>query len=231
MSPYKHVFFDLDRTLWDMDGNSIQTLTELAGHHKIIERGISSVPEFIKRYKVINDQLWEAYSKDLVDKETLRVERFRKTFRIFGIDDERLAVSFGNDYIEKGPLKNTLIPDTLEVLDYLHKKYQLHIITNGFEEVQHIKIANSNIKKYFNKVITSEMAGYKKPDARIFNYSMALAEANVENSIMIGDSLEADIKGARATGMAQVYFNIDRTTHNEKVTHEISSLKMLMDFL
>lgn len=231
MSPYKHVFFDLDHTLWDMDSNSHQTLIELAVNHKIVEKGISSIPEFIERYKKINEQLWDDYSKDKVDKETLRVERFRRTFKLYGIDDDQLSISFGNDYIEMAPLKNTLIPHTIEVLEYLSLKYQLHIITNGFEEVQHLKIANCNIKKYFNKIITSEMAGYKKPDERIFKYSVTLAEASFDNSIMIGDNLEADIIGARKTGMAQVFFNPEGSLHNEEVTHEIRSLKALIGIL
>lgn len=231
MPEYKHVFFDLDRTLWDMDGNSYQTICELAEKHRLSERGISSVDEFICRYKVINDQLWEDYSKDLVDRETLRSERFKRAFKLFGIEDDAFSAEFGNDYVLHSPLKVKLMPHSKDVLEYLSAKYQLHIITNGFEEVQHLKIASSDLKKYFTRIITSDQACCKKPDVKIFNYSMTLAEAIPANSIMIGDSLEADVIGARNSGMAQVFYNPERKEHREKVTHEIFCLKELKNIL
>lgn len=231
MSPYKHIFFDLDRTLWDMDGNSYATLCELANKHKIIERGVSSVEEFIERYKVINHEMWEAYSLNKIDKETLRSDRFKRAFLIFNIEDEQFCEAFANDYVTCGPLKNNLLPHAIEILDYLHSKYQLHIITNGFEEVQQVKIEKSDLGKYFKNIITSEKAGFKKPAKEIFQYSMEVAEATVSNSLMIGDSLEADILGAIRTGMAQVFFNPEKIRHDVEVTHEISSLKELKDIL
>jgi putative hydrolase of the HAD superfamily len=214
-----------------MDGNSYQTICELAGKHRLAERGISSIDDFICRYKVINDQLWADYSHDLVDRETLRSERFKRAFKLFGIEDDKLSADFGNDYVAHSPFKSNLMPHSLDVLEYLSSKYQLHIITNGFEEVQHIKIEKSNLKKYFNKVITSDMASCKKPDVKIFEYSMNLAKADSSNSIMIGDSLEADIIGARNSGMAQVFFNPEKLPHKEKVTHEINSLQELKKIL
>ncbi|HEX8514809.1 MAG TPA: YjjG family noncanonical pyrimidine nucleotidase [Bacteroidia bacterium] len=231
MSQFKHVFFDLDRTLWDMDGNSYQTICELAVKHNLTERGIGPIDEFISKYKVINDQLWYDYSNDLVDKETLRSERFKRAFGLYGIRDEQLSQTFGNDYITYGPLKSQLIPHTIEVLEYLSSKYKLHIITNGFQEVQLIKIENSNLKKFFNAVVTSDEARCKKPDTKIFEYSLNQAGALASDSIMIGDSLEADVIGARKSGLAQVFFNPERKAHTEKVTFEIASLKELRNIL
>lgn len=231
MSRYKHIFFDLDRTLWDMDGNSYHTICELAEKHGLAGRGIHSMDEFICKYKVINDQLWSDYSMNLVDKDTLRSERFKRAFGLFGIEDDAFAEAFGKDYVEHSPLKSQLMPHSLHVLDYLSSKYQLHIITNGFEEVQHVKLEKSNLKKYFNSVVTSEMASCKKPDVKIFEFSMNLAKADLTNSIMIGDSLEADIVGARNSGMAQVFYNPEKKAHSEAVTHEISCLLELKTFL
>jgi putative hydrolase of the HAD superfamily len=231
MSRYKHVFFDLDRTLWDMDGNSYHTICELAEKHDLAGRGIHSIDEFICRYKVINDQLWSDYSLNLVDKDTLRSERFKRAFGLYGIEDDHLSKTFGNDYVEFSPMKSKLMPHSLDVLDYLSAKYELHIITNGFEEVQHIKLEKSNLKKYFQSVVTSEMANCKKPDSRIFEFSMNLAKADVSNSIMIGDSLEADIAGARNSGMAQVFYNPEKKAHLETVTHEIACLLELKEIL
>jgi putative hydrolase of the HAD superfamily len=231
MSPYKHLFFDLDRTLWDMDGNSYITLCELAEKHNIVQRGVHTVEEFIHRYKIINNELWADYSLNKIDKETLRSERFKKAFRIFGIEDDHFCEVFANDYVMCGPLKNNLVPHAIEILDYLYGKYELHIITNGFCEVQEVKIEKSGLGKYFQHIITSEEAGYKKPDPNIFQYSMQKAGANLGNSLMIGDSLEADILGAIGSGMAQVFFNPERIKHDVEVTHEISCLKELKEIL
>jgi putative hydrolase of the HAD superfamily len=231
MYPYKHIFFDLDRTLWDMDGNSYQTLCELAEKHNIVEKGISTIDEFIERYKIINAELWTDYSFNKIDKATLRSERFKRAFKLFNIVDDSFCEVFANDYVTHSPIKNKLLPYTIETLDYLFPKYQLHIITNGFEEVQMVKIEKSNLGKYFKNIITSEKAGCKKPSPEIFHFSMRLAEANLENSIMIGDSLEADIIGAKDSGMAQVFFNPDKVKHEVEVTHEIESLLELKNIL
>src|SRR4051812_9016010 len=184
---YKHLFFDLDRTLWDMETNSMETLIVLFENYQLKERGIHSFSEFLERYKEINFQLWDDYSRDIVDKETLRFERFHRAFALYGIQDNELTKAFGNDYVNYSPMRNKLMPDTKEVLEYLNGKYTMHIITNGFEEVQHIKMKNSGIDHYFSEVITSERAGFKKPDSRIFQYSLNVAKAVSGNCLMIGD--------------------------------------------
>jgi putative hydrolase of the HAD superfamily len=231
MYPYKHLFFDLDRTLWDMDGNSYQTLCDLAQKHRIIEKGITTIDEFIEQYKVINTQLWADYSLDKIDKETLRSERFKRAFQLYNIKDDNFCEIFANDYVTYSPLKNNLLPHAIETLDYLVDKYQLHIITNGFEEVQKVKIENSNLGKYFRNIVTSEKAGCKKPNSKIFHYSVQLADATLSNSLMIGDSLEADIMGAKESGMGQVFYNPEGIKHDVDVTYEIKSLKELKNIL
>ncbi len=228
---YQHIFFDLDRTLWDFETNSNETLIELAQKYNLIERGIDSIENFIQEYLIINDALWVQYGKSLITKETLRFDRFHKTFLKYNIDDKKLVENIGNDYVAQSPYKTNLFPHTHEVLDYLSKKYTLHIITNGFEEVQHIKIKNCGIENYFSEIITSERAGYKKPDTRIFKFSLDVANATISNSLMVGDNLEADIIGAKEAGIHQVYFNPNEEKHSEKITYEIKSLKQLLDFL
>lgn len=228
---YEHIFFDLDRTLWDFETNSYQTLIELSEKYKLKEKGISDLEKFISDYYKINDLLWEEYRNGTVDKTTLRYQRFHRAFVQYEIDDVNLTTQFGDDYVYLSPLKTNLFPDTVEVLDYLSSKYKLHIITNGFEEVQHVKLKNSKIKHFFSEIITSERAGYKKPDARIFDYSFSLTNSNATNSIMIGDSIEADIIGARNCGMHQVFFNNHNYEHQEDITFEIKNLKELFSFL
>lgn len=228
---YKHIFFDLDRTLWDFETNSFETLSELYEKYRLDQKGIVSPNEFVKKYKTHNDLLWEQYREGSIDRATLRVDRFHKTLADFDIEDVALSYNIGNDYIEHSPRKTALMPHAHDVLSYLHEKYSLHIITNGFEEVQHIKIDHSDLKKYFREIITSERAGYKKPEKFIFDYSLETANARAEESIMIGDHLEIDLLGARNAGIDQVYFNPNNVPHTETITHEISSLKELLEIL
>lgn len=231
MAVYEHIFFDLDQTIWDFETNSRETLLELSVKYDFAGKGISSVEHFLKEYFPINERMWDEYRKGLVDKHTLRYGRFEEALKKFHIDDKQLAGNVANDYTSMAPLKTNMFPHALEVLDYLKRKYSLHIITNGFEEVQHIKIKNCRIAEYFDQVITSERAGFKKPDKRIFEYSMNLTNSLPANSLMVGDNMEADIIGAREAGIHQVYFNPSGLKHSENITYEIKNLKELMSFL
>jgi putative hydrolase of the HAD superfamily len=231
MRLYKHIFFDLDQTLWDFETNSRETLLEIADKHQLTEKGIDSIDEFIGHYIHINKRMWEEYGKGLIDKNTLRYGRFHEALGKYDIDDRNLSENIANDYISVSPLKTNMFPHSIEVLEYLNKKYSLHIITNGFEEVQHIKIKNCRIDHYFDQIFTSERAGFKKPDLRIFQYSMETVKASPATSLMIGDSLEADIIGARGAGIHQVYFNPSGNIHQEDITFEIKCLKELIAFL
>ena len=231
MKDYKHIFFDLDQTLWDFETNSRETLLELAHKYKLSEKGIDSIDEFIAHYIHINKRMWDEYGKGLIDKNTLRYDRFHEALSKYEITDRAFSKNIANDYIANSPLKTNMFPHSIEVLKYLSEKYYLHIITNGFEEVQHIKINNCGIKHYFDQIITSERAGFKKPDIRIFQYSMNVVDASAPTSLMIGDSLEADIIGARGAGLHQVYFNPAGNKHEEDITYEIKSLRELIDFL
>ena len=228
---YETIFFDLDHTLWDFKTNSLEALTELSDKYKLSERGISSIADFIEEYVVINERLWEDYRKGLIDKEGLRYERFYQALQKYSITDRELSISIGNDYTAIAPYKTNLFPHAVEVLEYLSARYPLYIITNGFEEVQHLKMKHSKLDHYFSGVITSERSGYKKPDQRMFEYSLKAANAKSAASLMIGDSLEADVLGAKLCGIDQVYFNPESRKHSEEITHEIISLHQLRDIL
>lgn len=231
MKDYKHIFFDLDQTLWDFETNSREALIELAHKYKLSEKGIDSIDEFIAHYIHINKRMWDEYGKGVIDKNSLRYDRFHEALSKYDITDRALSKSIANDYITISPLKTNMFPHSIEVLKYLSEKYSLHIITNGFEEVQHIKIKNCGIQQYFDQIITSERAGFKKPDIRIFQYSMDVVDASALTSLMIGDSLEADIIGARGAGLHQVYFNPAGNIHEEDITYEIKNLRELIDLL
>lgn len=227
MPAYRHLFFDLDRTLWDMDRNSRETLEELYEQYKLAEKGISSFDQFSDKYNEINKHLWERYSKGLVDKDSLRVLRYRQTLAFFGIKDDKLARKIGEAYVTIGPLKPHLLPGTEETLKKLAPHFQLHIITNGFEEVQKIKMKHSGLNVFFKELITSERCGHKKPDPRIFAYALKKCRVKAGQVIMIGDDYDADITGAKHAGWDQVWFNTDMTGAPGDATHIISQLDEL----
>lgn len=203
----KHIFFDLDKTLWDFESNSRSALAELFEHHQLSARGIHDFDSFFQVYSQINDQCWELYRKNLINKEYLRHQRFFLTLKKFGVESRPLAKAIGKDYVAISPTKTALVSGAKEVLDHLHGRYPMHIITNGFEEVQHLKLKNTGIDHYFQQVITSERAGRRKPDPAIFQFAMKKTGATPENSLMIGDDLEIDILGARSNRWQTIWYN------------------------
>ena len=227
----KHLFFDLDRTLWDFETNSFNELVNLYHCHNLHQKGISLSEEFVKVYKKINEKCWERYRENTLSKENLRFERFKQTLEYFGIYDLELSIKIGDDYVKNSPYRTILIPNAIELLSELQPNYKLHIITNGFQEVQHVKINQSGLAKFFTIVVTSEMARAKKPNPLIFNYALEKAGANLENSVMIGDDLNTDIKGAVNVGMKSIYFNPNKRTNNSIAWKEVVTLKEIKDIL
>lgn len=229
---YRHLFFDLDRTLWDMDRNSKETLTELYHHHKLLDRGIRSADEFVQHYLRYNDILWDRYRRGLIDKASLRVLRFRQSLAHFGVKDEALATAFGDDYVNEAPKKTYLLPGAIELLEELGQHFTLHIITNGFEEVQHVKLRNCAIDRFFSEIVTSEKAGCTKPDKRIFAYALRASGAQRHEALMIGDDLETDIEGAQKAGWDQAWLNTDKAPAKKTPpTYIISELQELKQHL
>jgi putative hydrolase of the HAD superfamily len=227
----EHVFFDLDKTLWDFEKNSASALHELYEKHDLKSKGIPSLDEMIDIYNKINQKLWAVYTQNKISKESLRTQRFNETFEYFGVYNLELAYAFGLDYVEISPRKNILFPTTIETLDYLSRKYSLHIITNGFEEIQHIKLESSGILNYFKEIITSEKAGAKKPDKAIFDYALSVSNASTDNSIMVGDDLEVDIMGALNANIPAVHFlpQSNNIISDDFIT--INSLSKLIEIL
>lgn len=231
MSKYKHIFFDLDHTLWDFETNSRETLLEIIADFSLLEKGLPSTELFINRYQQINTEMWDDYRKGLLDRLTLRNTRFHRALLAFDIDDYELSLKLGEQYLKRSPIKKNLFEGALQALSYLKNKYELHIITNGFNEVQFIKLEHSQLAPFFTHIITSEAANSKKPEKEIFDYALNLAQAKTSESIMIGDSLAEDIQGARNYRIDQIYFNPHKNQHTQQVTFEISSLLELMVIL
>ena len=171
------------------------------------------------------------YSVDKISQKDLRRERFQRTLADFGINDFQLSEDIGEDYIEVCPRKKKLFPFTFEVLDYLKEKYKLHIITNGFDKTQYIKLENSDLMPYFNQIITSEKTGFKKPNPKIFEHALEMANAKKMQSIYVGDNLVVDVLACQDCGIDGVYFNPKKEDHSENVKFEISCLSQIMEIL
>lgn len=228
---YHHVFFDLDRTLWDFERNRDLTLGQMYVEHRL-ERVFGSLQTFSECYCRHNDRLWGYYGRHEIDKPTLRFKRFYDTLREFGLDDPTLAHTLDADYIGLMPSHNALVDGAAELLCYLSERnYQLHIITNGFSEVQSPKLERAGVLQHFQWVITSEQSGFHKPDPRAFGYALAKANARKRESIMVGDNFEADIMGAMRFGMAQIYFNPNGAVPAHKPTHEVQHLLQIRNIL
>lgn len=225
---YRHLFFDLDHTLWDFRTNSRQTLEELYEKRQLRERGIDDFDFFHTRYLAHNEKLWERYRKGFIKVDDLRWKRFWLSLLDFKIGDERLARSLAEDFMELLPMRTALFPHAAEVLSYLKEKgYVLHLITNGFEKTQHSKLRNSGLHKYFVEVITSEGSNSLKPHKEIFDYALQKAKAQAGHSIMIGDDLEVDILGAKNAGIDQVFVNHLNMVTDVEPTYTVYSLKEL----
>jgi putative hydrolase of the HAD superfamily len=221
------IFFDLDHTLWDFDRNSRLAFERVFSSHKIE----LDVNLFISVYEPINFEYWKRYREEQVSKEQLRRGRLQDTFSNFemtlplGVID-----ALAESYIHELPLDNHLFDGTEALLEYLFEKYSLHIITNGFREVQHLKLKNSGIKKYFSTITTSEEVGLKKPNPVIFKTALKKAGVVPESSIMIGDTFEADILGAEAVGMKTLFYNYRREALPAKYT-VVNSLDEIKKYL
>ncbi|MBK8847164.1 MAG: noncanonical pyrimidine nucleotidase, YjjG family [Bacteroidetes bacterium] len=192
---------------------------------------VPSFDDFFSLYKKINYRMWDEYEKGIISKEQIRFERFKQTFDYFSklhaLDIEAIA----SYYTAHCPQKGALMDGAVEILEYLNGKgYQLHLITNGFKEVQFIKINGCNIGGYFKEIIISEMVGVMKPDKRIFDYALSAAKGASRESIMIGDSLYADIGGAMNAGLKAIYFNPEKNEHTATPTYEIFHLLQLKQY-
>lgn len=228
MSRYRHIFFDLDHTLWDFRTNSRETLRELHLDLDLAEAGIPDADALIEVYEEINQALWRDYNVGKVPKEVLRVLRFRNTLARFGISERGLARTMSREYLERCPRKGTLNPGAREMLGTLRDAYRLHIITNGFREVQSIKLGSSGIDHYFDLVLTSEEAEAHKPDPRIFAHAMHRVRATARESLMVGDDARNDVGGARTSGIDQVHYVPDGLHLADPLaTHRIDHLAQL----
>ena len=219
---YTDIYFDLDHTLWDFEKNSALAMQTILEKNNIQ----IDINNFLQFYVPINFQYWDWYRNEKISQAELRLGRLKDTFGLLDYqitDDEILTLS--DQYIQFLPTFNYLFEGALDILEYLKPKYNLHIITNGFADVQTNKIKNAGIESYFTTITNSEMAGVKKPNPQIFDFALALNQTNKKNAMMIGDCMDADVGGALNFGMDAIYFN----EHFKEIPANIKQVNYLID--
>jgi putative hydrolase of the HAD superfamily len=225
----EHIFFDLDHTIWDFETNSKETLSEIWNEFSL-NKIIGNKERFLATYQTVNAIYWKKYRDGIIDKKTVRFGRFADTLRRFKVENaETLGQEIGDRYVERGPHKTALFPFAHETLTYLSRKYPLHIITNGFSEVQGIKLEGSDLDKYFDVVLCSEEVGVNKPHRKVFETALRKANISAAKSVMIGDNYEADIMGAKKVGMQTILFDPHKanSTSQSLVIHSLLELKKI----
>jgi putative hydrolase of the HAD superfamily len=219
----KHIFFDLDDTLWDFERNSSNVLQGLFSEYNLSAKLNTDFETFHTTYKKINNELWSLYNKKEIDKQYLRNNRFNIAFNEFSYSNYKENLEVTEHYLARSPYGKHLKEGCMETLDYLKEKYQLHIITNGFKEVQNIKIDACGLRNYFSCIVISEEHKLTKPDVEIFRLAETLANCTKEECVMIGDNFESDIMGATGAGWKSIYFG--------KESQEIKSISRLTDLI
>lgn len=225
---YEHLFFDLDHTLWDFETNARDTLHEVFEINSLQERGIDNIHFFVERYCYHNDCLWKKYTEGTIRQDLLRWKRMWLTLLDFKIADEILSKKMATEFLERLPYKKNIFPHTKEILQYLlNKNYRIHLVTNGFDQIQNEKLKSSELNHFFEAVITAEASNSLKPHAEIFEFALQKTGAQKKQSIMLGDNPEADIKGAMNAGLDAVFVNHLKIKTTVKPTFTVHHLKEL----
>jgi putative hydrolase of the HAD superfamily len=232
---FTHILFDLDQTLWDFRKNAKEVIKRLFVELELEKHGVSTFEDFILEYKVINSGLWDDYRIGKITKLDLNNGRFVNTLKKFlsNNDAEEIGLKMADLYLKYSPENVTLFDGAEDVLKYLYDKYELHIISNGFSEIQIPKLKNSGLEKYFKEVILSEDIGCLKPDIRFFEYTLTKTGANKDNCIVVGDDPDSDIFGASNAGIKQIWFKhpVHDGIVDLEATHVINSLVELKELL
>lgn len=231
MKRYKCIFFDLDHTLWDYETNSREALFDLYGAFRLHERGVAVFDDFHLKFREVNVALWAQYDRGLITSDVIRKERFRQIFASFDVYDDQLCDKISVEYLAICPMKPHVMPGAVETLEYLSQSYKLTVITNGFDEIQHVKLASGRISHFFDHLITSQRAGHKKPAREIFEFALQLNGISASEAIMIGDNPIIDIGGARNASLDAILFNPEQVTYDQEFSHQIKALEELRRIL
>lgn len=204
---YNTVLIDLDDTLIDTIGNTEVTIREIYDDYNLSEYFASFDEFFVNHYRPNNIRLWKAYEKQEISKQQLMDERFVGVFReVADISDERAQV-MNHDFLGRIVLKSSLIDGAVDLLDYLKSKYRLCVLSNGFSEMQYVKIKSAGLEGYFDEVVLSDVVGINKPQVGIFDYALRKLNAGKSEVIMLGDNYSSDIVGAHNAHIEQIWYN------------------------
>ncbi|SHM59264.1 putative hydrolase of the HAD superfamily [Cyclobacterium lianum] len=231
MKKYRHIFFDLDHTLWDYDSNVRDSLSDLFVHYRLEDFGEINFDSFFEAFLATNHELWDLFNQGKVDQSELRKIRFRKVFTRANLSPAHIPVTLEQDFVSQTSSRARVMDHTFEILDYLRDAYALHIITNGFNESQYSKLKHSGLAPYFELVVTSESSGFRKPDKRIFYHALEKLGSKAEDCLMIGDNPNSDILGAKNASIDQVYYNPLQKKDQVQSTFTISHLSELRTIL
>ena len=228
---YRYIFFDLDHTLWDFEKNSTDTLSELYQKYELAKLGSFCEDSFKRQFQEVNSRLWAQTDEGKISKDALRRDRFRLIFSGLGVENEDMACRLGEEYVLLCPQKPALLPYAMAILEYLHQKYELYILTNGFSDVQAVKLSSAGILHFFREVFTADELQVGKPHKEYFNKVMQKIGAKPSECMMVGDNLKTDILGAQNAGIDHIYYNPARRSYFMHVQHEINCLSSLKELL
>lgn len=220
----KAIFFDWDHTIWDHDRNAREVLVDLFVEFNLPEL---HADEVWSTFQQINDSLWEGYQLGQITQETLRETRFVRFFAALAIEGP--AEAFSEAYLFRTPRKTNLLPNAFEVVETLAKKYPLYILTNGFTDIQWVKIEGAGMTHFFQEIITSESAGCKKPAKGFFDYALRAAQILPEDALMIGDHPRIDIQAAADAGIPGIHLN--NRNEAKSCPHQIVDLRELLHYI
>lgn len=223
-----HIFFDLDRTLWDFDSNSRSCLEELYREYNL-DAFQDDVNDFIEDYMAINKTLWARYREGSISKDELRIIRFQKALQNIGYNDRLGIREIAEKYLDRCPMLPGVIPEAKQTVQILSELHNIHILTNGFRSVQLRKLSNTGIGSYINHVITSEDAQTAKPNRGIFDYAMHVTGATKMNSVMIGDSHDVDVIGARLMGWKTIWFDPLDSQKDHLADYKVTALPQILE--
>lgn len=230
MKGVRHIFFDLDHTLWDYDTNARLVLEAIYHHFQIDLHTQKDMRTFLETFFHENGRLWNDYNHGRIDKEVIRTERFTRVIGRLGYEDAVVGLQMSAFFLENCPRQSAMMPDAALALNYLSRKYTMSIITNGFDDTQALKLKSSGIHHHFQRVFTSETIGFKKPSPEIFEFALSELGLKREETVMIGDNPSTDIQGAHNAGIAAVLYNPDGKMRSN-AQWEVRSLFDLMKIL
>jgi putative hydrolase of the HAD superfamily len=233
---YKDLFIDFDDTLYDTYGNAVIALRETFDTYQL-GRYFADPQVFYDAYWEANIDLWSRYSRSEIKRDYLIVERFRRPLsggQGLKVTKE-LCLEMSDKFLDFCSNKPGVIEGAHELMDYLRRKgYRMHMTSNGFHEVQYKKLAACGLRDYFDSIILSEDAGYNKPSKAYFDYALKMSGAAVETTLMIGDNLNTDIRGALNAGIDALLFNrwqVEVGDEKPTPTFVVDRLRDIMDIL